>query len=196
MASGWYCFGLNPTYADIIQHYPAYVRETAPLTQKLIQLAPTLSGRLVSLQQLAAINHELHLLQTNYRWERGEETLFSAQLIQTALAALDDAVQFWRDGNELRYLIGENEQYMPFNQAYIQRRLKRVLDCIDDLKTLQQLRDTLDQPTVRYQIRPEFKDTRLPASAAPNVVPDPSLLPSNPMITPRVKTPSPYDRVK
>jgi len=182
-------------YADITQSYPLYVRETAPLVNKLINLSPQFSGQMLSLQRLAAINHELHLMRTPYQWERGEENLFSAKLVKTALDALDDAVQFWKDGNDLRYLIGENENYMPFNQAYIQNRLKRVLDCVDDLKTLQTLRETLDQSGLRYQKRPEFTDTRFsPVSTQPLLTPEIPALPSQSILRPRLKTPSPYEQ--
>jgi hypothetical protein len=187
------CSCTQPAFADIVTSYPAYVRETTPLTQKLIELGPQISGQLISIQRLAAINHQLHLMQTNYRWERGESSLFSAQLLKTALDALDDAVQFWQDGNDLRYLIGENENYQPFNEAYITTRLKRVLDCIEDLKTLQTLRQTLDSPTLRYQIRPEFTDTRQPVPNMPQLSPDDSVLPTAPAGQKKPVTPSPFD---
>ena len=186
---------ITTSQADVVTSYPAYVRETAPLTQKLIDLGPLISGQLISVQRLAAISHQLHLMRTNYRWERGEENLFSAQLLKTALDALDDAVQFWQDGTELRYLVGENESYQPFNQAYISTRLKRVLDCIEDLKTLQALRTTLDSPTLRYQIRPEFNDTRQqPLSTPPKLHPDDPVLPTAPSPGLRPVTPSPYEQ--
>jgi hypothetical protein len=161
----------TPEAATVVENYPAYVRHTHALTQKLIDLGPKLSGQWLSLQQLVAITHDLHLMRTPYQWERGEANLFSLQLINTALAALDDATQFWLDGNELRYLIGENESYYPFNRAYIQQKLALVLHCIEDLKTLQTLRTTLDQPTLRYQKRPEFSDPTFPTSTPPQLHP-------------------------
>jgi hypothetical protein len=161
-----------PAFADIITLYPAYVRESAPLTQKLIDLGPKLSGQLLSLQQLSAINHDLHLLKTQDHWEHNEAALFSQSLTQTALDALNSAVQFWQDGNDLRYLLGENEQYHPFNRDFIQAQLALALKCIQDLKTLQTLRNTLDMPNLRYQIRPEFEDTRFAPAAQPHLAPD------------------------
>lgn len=136
---------LNIKQRDV---YQAYLDRASLITEKLIHVKALSEKRPTerfSLQRLAALSHALSLENSAFRnsFTHGEEQFYSYQLIQQAVLAMEDAVSYWRQSNEVRQLYRGTALDLAEDDEILHLKLQTAYSAIEQLRGIEKVRHAL-----------------------------------------------------
>lgn len=101
----------------------------------------------ITLQQLAAMTHEIRLEADRYnqRREPNTDSLYSAQLIQRAVENLQDAVYYWQATDKVRAPYRSTLREKMLDDEVLRVKVKTAVQAVEELKTLQDLAQSVDR---------------------------------------------------
>ncbi|MBY0449421.1 MAG: hypothetical protein K2X01_02190 [Cyanobacteria bacterium] len=129
--------------------YRRYMTQAADVSQQLLHVRQDIlvNGGSVSLQRLGAISQGLNSQNVLLKnaLQNGETDFESYQLIQKAIAALDDATQYWRSANRYRPIYrGAGFEENEDNQL-LKVKLQTAMTAIEQLQRIVDTQNTLQK---------------------------------------------------
>lgn len=127
--------------------YRLYLVKASEISEELLGVRTRLQGQAdtITLQQLGALTQRLTLDNSKFKgtFQHGEDRFQTYQLIQKAVANLEDAINYWRSANHYRRFFRGSSKERADDDEILKIKLQTALNTIDELKAIMDTREAL-----------------------------------------------------
>ncbi|MBX2860270.1 MAG: hypothetical protein KTR14_03485 [Vampirovibrio sp.] len=132
---------------DTRQVYQAYVERAADISQELVRVKKwaDVKGGMLNLQHLSARTQQVQMKNQEFAqaFDHGEEEFYTYQLIQKAVASLEDAVTYWRHANTYREMFRGSTLNQYEDDETLKIKLKTAFNAIQELDRIRETADAM-----------------------------------------------------